>query len=506
MPVVHLPLVHTVSLRGMTGTLLTLTARTADGPPAIVLDDGARGHDDRELRDRVRAALANSGQPDRHRRIELRLDPPDAPLPPAGAMAVAAIAAIANVQPQRLAPTAVLGDVGLDGSLRPTRGTLPAVQAARARGIRRIIVPAAALSEAALVDDIDVLGAHTLAEVADWLRGDDTALLRPAVPTVPATENLNPPTRMLSSEVLRAVEIAAAGGHHLLLDSIDGAGTLLAARWLHQLLPDLTPAQQLEVATIRSLTGPLGHGTLLTSTPPMATVHYSGSPASLIGGAAPGWLSQAHHGLLLARDLDEFSNVALEGLRFALLKRESLLVRGGYQLTYPARLQLVATSTLDPGRRRPRLPLALLDVLDIRLQISSRQATLSHDPDAEDRQQISQTLTQARMRVADARARASARWSAVGTEPGIATTNATVTEEMLRTRQLPAAVTFPIQCALKTGALSARGADIAARLAFSAADLDGADVPARYHVEEALRLRHVTTTLVPPAPIEQQER
>ncbi|WP_304413679.1 magnesium chelatase domain-containing protein, partial [Kutzneria sp. 744] len=155
--------VHTVSLHGLTGHLLTVTvtvtvtATAVDGPPVITLT-GATRYDARDLRDRVHAALANAGHRNRHN-VEVNVAPASTTPPPDAAVAAAVLAATIGADLRRLADTAVLGDVGLDGRLRPTRGVLPAVQAAAELGIRRVIVPAADLDQAALVDQVDVLGA-----------------------------------------------------------------------------------------------------------------------------------------------------------------------------------------------------------------------------------------------------------------------------------------------------------------------------------------------------------
>ncbi|RAS59472.1 Mg-chelatase subunit ChlI-like protein [Lentzea atacamensis] len=166
--------VATVALDGETGHLVTVTAITDDGPDTISVN-GASGGDDRELCALVRGAVAHSGHKLR-RRVEVHLDPPQNAVPASAAVAAAVLASGAGTSRQRLAGTAVFGDVWRDGRLRPAHGVLPAVQAARARGIGRVIVPWSCRAEAGLVDDVEVLGAHTLAEVADWLHGNDNAL------------------------------------------------------------------------------------------------------------------------------------------------------------------------------------------------------------------------------------------------------------------------------------------------------------------------------------------
>ncbi len=182
---------------------------------------------------------------------------------------------------------------------------LRAAQTARALGIHRIIVPAATLDEASVVDGLDVLGAHTLTEIADWLRGDDFVLHRPSAPIMPVAARQPWPVIPLTPEVLRAVTVAAAGGHHLLCETPHDAG-----------------------------------GLHLVSTPPMTVPHHSDRLASLIGGRQPGQVSRAHHGVLFAPDLDQFATSAQESLRAVLLNREAHLRQHDGDSRYPAGLQL----------------------------------------------------------------------------------------------------------------------------------------------------------------------
>lgn len=488
-----MPTVHTVFLRGMTGHLLAVTATLADGPRPTLTLIGCHRRDGGELRDRVHAALTNSTRTRRDHCVEVHLDPAESE-PDAAAVAVAVLAATSRVSAQRLNGTAVLGGLGLDGSLRLTPGVLPAVQAARAHGIRRVIVPVEALDQAALVDEIDVLGAHTLAEVRDWLTGDDTALQRPGPPAPPVSEDFLPPTRALVAPLSRVIEVAAAGGHHLLIETTASAGTLVAARWLHHLLPDLTPAQQREVAAVRSLLSPY-EGAALVSTPPMVTVHHSGSTGSLVGRAVPGAVSRAHHGLLVATELDQFTDASLTPLRAAMLRRAVHLVRGGHPLAYPAGFQLFATAIRTPGGRRSKLPLELLDALDIRLTLATGHSVTIRNPGAGEAAEVNRALAHGRARVGTARARAAVRWGEVATTPDHTreSTNATVPADVLHSLTLPAEVTAPLRRARQAGALSHHGVDTILRLAWTAADLGGADRPERHHVEQALLLRQATT-------------
>lgn len=479
-----MPTVCTVALHGLTGHLQAITATVVDGPPGITLADPQRP-DYPELRDRVHAALANSGQPNRDYHVDVRVDGP-AGTPPAAAVATAAIIATATLaedMPQatmRIADTAVLGEVGLDGSLRPTRGTLPAARAARAQGLRRVIVPAATLGEAALVDGLDVLGAHTLANIADWLRGDDTALHGPSIPTGPVPARQPGPMTALTAAAHRAVTIAAAGGHHLLADVAADAPTPPLASWLHALLPDLTPDQQLELAEIQSLIGPREDGAILVSTPPMVTARLSERHAARLG-AAPGLVNQAHHGVLVV-DLDQFNAAAQDALRAVLIQRAARINQAGRLHDYPAAVQLLATSLRASRSRRWRLSLALRDAIDI--QITVDHTVINTGSKAHNTADIAHLLTRTRAQVAAARTRAAHRWSL-----GPTVTNAAVAREVLHGLEGGAAVVDRVRRAQDAGRVSHRGGDIAVRLAWTIADLDGADTPSRDHIEQALALR-----------------
>jgi magnesium chelatase family protein len=307
--------------------------------------------------------------------------------------------------------------------VRSTRGVLATVRAARELGARRVIVPAANLAEAALVDGVDVLGAATLTQVHAWLCGHDT-LTRPdhaVTGHADTTPTRTVPTAALTPVVLRAVEIAATGGHHFLLHATPGSGDLLVADWLHRLLPDLSAQQQDEVTAIQSLAGPLTAP--LTTRPPVQNPHHTASLPALLGGRGnrPGTLSRAHHGLLVVDDLPEYGTHRCDALRTALAHREARLADARTTAQWPAHFLLFASSWLcpcgpvhdvtcscSPAQKRryaTRVPAALLDMFDVRLRLSS---TAIHDPWSGPRlpQPLDVAQDQARERVRAARARA----------------------------------------------------------------------------------------------------
>lgn len=461
------------------------------GPPGLVLD-GPERRDDRELRDRCRAALANSGQPVLDHRVQVHVDEPSA-TPPAAAVATAALIAAAMLTgqmpdaAQRTAGTAVLGEVGLDGSLRPTPGTLPAVHAARAHGLRRVIVPAAALAEASLVDGLAVLGVDCLADIADWLRGDDSALRCRHAPVLPASAREPAPLRALTAPAQRAVTIAAAGGHHLLVDVGTDAGTQPVWAWLHALLPDLTADQQLDLASIQSLTGPREDGAVLVSTPPMVLTHHGEPLATLAGGQAPGAVSRATHGVLVTPELDRYAIPSQETLRAAVLERKIRFAQAGHVHCHPAAFQLVATRVRRTGARPGRAWLALRNAIDI--SIAGGHTVLDPDPRARECGRLARLLARLRAEVAAARTRAADRW---GLGPTV--TNALVPHEVLHAAPGTGQTADRVRRAQHASGLTRRG-NLAVRLAWTLADLDGATKPGRRHVEQALALRETT----PPA-------
>lgn len=474
--------VHTVALHGMTGHMIKLIATAVPGEERITFTgDG----DPTSLLLRVLTALDGAGERDRHHQVEMHLDPLIARWPDAAAIAVAMLAAASDVPAERIADTAVLGEVGLDGGLRPTRGTVSAVQAARAHGISRVIVPAAAAREAFLVDGVEVLAGRDLAEVAAWLRGDDTALDHGRPAAWAATDHLRPQPVPISAEAQEILTVAGAGGHHLLIDGADTEDTRLLAEWLHQLLPDLTPAQQLDVAAVRSLTGPHIGGVRMSPAPPMVGLAPSRLLAALIGGAAPGAASEAHHGLLVARELGAFSAAELHALRSMMRRREVSITREGSMIGYPAGFQLFATRTARPGVSRTRLAPALLDAFDIVRSPGTCVAVPG------DREQHGLLLARARAEVCAARARSADRWRGVigAADAETAELNTTVPAQVLHSVPLPDTTTAAVRIAQQYGLLSAHGVDAVLRLAWTLADLADAAVPTNDHVRQALSWR-----------------
>ena len=495
-----------VGLVGVAGHAVEVEADIANGLPGLVvsgLPDTALS----EARDRVRAAIVNSGESWPIRRITVNLLPAAVPKHGSGfdlAIAVALLVAAKLLPRAAFEDVVILGELGLDGSVRPVRGALPMVHTAARAGVRRAIVPLGNAHEAALVPGIAVRATDCLGRLIAFARG--VADLLPPPEHAPDDRPGGPDLAdVMGQEVGRvALEVAAAGGHHLAMIGPPGAGKTMLAQRLPSILPPLTDEEALEVTAIHSVAGTLAPDAGLIRRPPFQAPHHTASMPALIGGgsgiARPGAISLAHRGVLFVDEAPEFSARALEALRQPLESGSVSLARTLGRADYPAQVQLVLAANPCPCakpagdvrcecpplvRRRylGRLSGPLLDRIDLQVYLTPvGAAQLLRDGGAE-RVESSAAVAE---RVAKARAVAAARWAAKAWRTNAEVPGGALHEPPWR---LPRGVTEPLRRHLDAGTLSARGYDRVLRVAWTVSDLAGRDRPEVEDVMQAYALR-----------------
>jgi len=498
--------VSTVAFEGIEARAVDVQVQVVPGLPNFLivgLPDKAVS----EARERVRAALTASGLALPARRIIVNLAPAD--LPKEGShydlpIALGLMATIGAIPHDALAGFTVLGELGLDGSLAPVAGVLPAAIGANARD-EGLICPAACGAEAAWASpDIQIVAAQSLIQIANHFKG--TQVLSRPQPKVQTREDSLLDLRDIKGQesAKRALEIAAAGSHHLLMMGSPGSGKSMLAARLPSILPPLSPAELLDVSMIASIAGEIRDGAL-TARRPFRAPHHSASMAALTGGgprARPGEISLAHQGVLFLDELPEFDPRVLDSLRAPLENGEVAVSRANHRVTYPARFMLVAAmnpcrcgNAFEPGfacRRgridrctadyQTRISGPLMDRIDLRIEVPAvTAADLILPPPSEGSRDVAK-------RVAAAREIQTARYAAAGLAG--THTNASAPAAVLETVAQPDAQGLALlKDAAENMRLSARGYHRILRVARTLADLDGTDKIGRLHLAEALSYR-----------------
>ncbi|MBV9485853.1 MAG: YifB family Mg chelatase-like AAA ATPase, partial [Frankiaceae bacterium] len=461
----------------------------------------------RESANRVKSAMGHSGEHWPARKVTVALLPASVRKTGSGfdlAVAIAVLAAQRSFEPSLVRDVVMIGELGLDGRLCGVTGVLPAVIGAVRAGYSRVVVPRANAPEARLVPGAAIQAVGTLAELCAILRGDpvDVEPVDLAAPPVAA-----PPPDLADvvgqSAARHAIEVAAAGGHHLLMTGPPGVGKTMLAERLPGILPDLTDGEALEVSSIHSLMGRLPAGQPLITRPPFYAPHHSATLASLVGGGIglprPGLISLAHRGLLFLDEAVEFGTKTLEALRQPLESGEVTITRASSAATFPARFQLVLAANPCACARGGRVTDAascrcsssqlrqyqnklsgpLLDRIDLRTRFEPiSRAILDVNARGE-------ATAAVRERVMAARERAS--WRLEGTPW---TTNAQVPGPEIRSRwPLQGHVVAELQLDMDRGKASNRGIDRILKISWTLADLGGRGEPNRDDVELARHLR-----------------
>lgn len=494
-----------IALQGLLGSLIDIEVDIADGIPIYSLL-GLPDTSLQESRDRVRAALINTGHRWPNKKVTVSLSP--AWLPKSGpgfdcAIALAILVADGVLSQEPLRDTVILGELALDGSIRSVRGVLPSLIAAYKSGIRRAIVPRANQSEAELISTMEILSFDSLSEIYRWLSTGEYPVEQTLdIAVEESNEALDFADVAGQSHARFAAEVAAVGGHHLLLIGPPGAGKTMIASRIPSILPKLSVDEALEVTAIHSIAGGLTNRSPMSRFAPIVSPHHSASRAAIVGGGnrtiTPGAISLAHHGVLFIDEAPECAVGILDALRQPLETGTVTISRSIGSVNFPAQFLLVLAanpcpcgkfsgkgrdctcSSLQVRRYLGKLSGPLLDRIDIRVAVEPvGRIELDSSTSSESSSSI-------RTRVEAARLKASSRFAGLGF-----TLNSEIPAKALRTDFRPerGAMNF-LHDQLDKELITARGLHKVIRLSWTLADLAERPIPTLKDVESAYQLRN----------------